>query len=143
MSNQFTFNESQLLERIIEYRRSIRQFRTDLPSKEMITSIINAGLWAPYSGLAVNGSEDFRKFYVITSEKRLILERINGIIKDLSKELLIQFEKAMEENTFVKEHGEPFHEYGKHAFNACIIGFALNDISIGKRPKIEDVIKWL
>jgi Nitroreductase len=219
MSNQFTFSDSQLLEKIIEYRRSVRQFRTDLPGRELITSIINAGLWAPYAGLAVNGGEDFRKFYVITSEKGFILERINDIIKEFSKGMLIQFEKTIEENTFVKEHGANFNkrllgmtqggvagltqapcliivsekkgipsaekqslahvmenmwlkatslnlgfrllsafeslgdnkefcdvlgvEYGKYAFNACIIGFALNDVSIGKRPKIEDVVKWL
>ena len=219
MSNQFTLNESQQLERIIETRRSVRQFKTDLPSEEEIISIIKAGLWAPYAGLAVNGNENFRNFHVITSEKVFILERINNIIKEFSKEMLNNFEKTIEENPFVKEYGANFHkrllgmveggvtgltkapclviaaekkgipsaekqslahvmenmwlkatslnlgfrllsafeslsdnkefcdvlgvEYGKFAFNACIIGFALTDVSNGKRPEIEEVVKWL
>lgn len=218
LSNQFTLNESQMLDKIIENRRSVRQFKPDVPSRELITSIINAGLWAPYASLAVNANEDFRKFYVITSESGLIT-KINDIIKEHTKGFLRQFEETIEENTFFKEHGSNFHkrllgvvqggvaglteapcliivsenkglpsaerqslahvmqnmwlkatslnlgfrvlsmfesisdskefcdvlgaEYGKNAFNACIVGYALNDIGTGKRSKIEDVVKWL
>lgn len=219
MGDQFTLNESQLLDRIIENRRTVRQFKTDVPSKELITSIINAGLWAPYASLAVNAHDDFRKFYVITSERGSVITKINDIIKEHTKGFLRQFEETMEENTFFKEHGSNFHnrllgvvqggvaglteapcliivsenkglpsaerqslahvmqnmwlkatslnlgfrvlsmfesisdskefcdvlgvEYGKNAFNACIVGYASNNIGTGKRSKIEDVVKWL
>lgn len=218
MSRQFTASESRILDDIIKNRRSVRQFKKDPLTEELITTILTAGLWAPYAALAVSTSYDFRQFYVIPqgSEK---LVRINDTIKEFSKGLLNQFEQQMNANPFVRENGKNFYqrlmtvvqegvsgliyapcliivaekkgfppaekqslahvmenmwlksvslnlgfrllsifenlneskefceilgaEYGKYAFNGCIIGYPQNSPNEGKRAKLEEVVYWL
>jgi len=108
MGRQFTENESMVLDSIILNRRSVRSFKKDPLSKEIITPILNAGLWAPFAGLAVSLNDEFRKFYVIPGGSE-ILVRINDTIKEFSKGMLVQFEKQMKENPFIQEKGHNFH----------------------------------
>lgn len=109
MTCKFNREESNVLDRIILNRRSVRLFKKEQPDKEMIEAIINAGLWGPYAGLAVSSKEDFRKFYVIPggSDK---LVKLNEIIKAFSKYILDNFEKQMQENSFVNEKGQNYHK---------------------------------
>jgi nitroreductase len=109
MGNKFLVEESKVLDRIIESRRSIRLFKEEKPNKEIITDIINAGLWGPYAGLAVSSKEDFRKFYVINGGDGKLI-KLNEIIKTYLKGFLQGFEKEMKENSFVKENGVNYYK---------------------------------
>lgn len=60
------------IDKILKTRRSIRQFNNEIPDKESITEIIEAGRLAPYAGLANKGTFDFRKFFVFSNESKEI-----------------------------------------------------------------------
>lgn len=63
-----TTNEQKnaILDGIILERRTHRRFNEEIPSDNMIIEIINAGLHAPFAGVAVaNEKEYFRRFFVI------------------------------------------------------------------------------
>ena len=56
---------NQLLDRLIEQRRTVRSFTDQVPSREDIEKIIRAGLWGPYAAPAVAGIRVFRRFFVL------------------------------------------------------------------------------
>ncbi len=93
---------NKILDNIIEKRRTVRSFKTDIPGKEMIEAVIHAGLWAPYAGLAVTGDQDFRKFFVIQNGSPL-LTKINQLLKHQSVISLEQMGKGFKENSFLRE----------------------------------------
>jgi len=98
---------SDAFDNIIEARRSIRFFNDEMPPKECIEDIINAGLLAPYAAQAVGEEEYFRKFIVISknSEKmKEIAEIAKNNVKMASKGLKAQMEK----NPYLKEKGSSF-----------------------------------
>ena len=109
MGNKFSIEESKVLDKIIKGRRSVRLFRKEQPNKELIQAIINAGLWGPFAGLAVSSKEEFRKFYVISGgDEKLI--KLNEIIKSYLVGFLDSYTKEMQENLFVRQHGENYYK---------------------------------
>ena len=99
---------NQALDTIIESRRSIRNFKLDVPPRELVEQIIRAGLLAPYSGLAVF-MHDFRRFIVIprnsntTNQAAILMKRrIFALIEELNGQ--------MQQNAFLREHGRAFLE---------------------------------
>ena len=48
---------------ILRLRRSIREFTDEVPPKDLIEKIIDAGYLAPYAAQAVGSDKRFRKFY--------------------------------------------------------------------------------
>lgn len=99
---------NQALDNIIESRRSIRKFKLDVPPRELVEKIIQAGLLAPYSGLAVS-MRDFRRFIVFTRDSKstaqaavLLKRRILALFKELNGQV--------QQNTFLREHGQAFLE---------------------------------
>jgi nitroreductase len=57
---------NEVLDEILEMRRSIRAFEDERPSREAIKQIIHAGVLAPYAALAVTNEGYFRRFFVIS-----------------------------------------------------------------------------
>ncbi|MFL0194169.1 nitroreductase family protein [Clostridium sp. WILCCON 0269] len=109
MYNEFSVEESKILDKIIEMRRSVRLFKKELPSKEIVEAIVNAGLWGPYAGLVGPLDKDFRKFYVTLGEDEKLI-KLNEIIKKYLKGFLENFEKEMQENLFIREKGKNYHK---------------------------------
>jgi nitroreductase len=97
---------NQALDCIIESRRSIRKFKHDVPPRELVEQIILAGLLAPYSGLAVSRN-DFRRFAVVPRESKSTVQ-IATLLKRRILTLCRQLEAQMEQNTFLREHGQAF-----------------------------------
>lgn len=64
MNYNFDEQDIKVLDKIIEARRSVRVFKEETLSNSMIKAVINAGVYAPYAGLAVTGKMDFRRYYV-------------------------------------------------------------------------------
>ncbi|MFH1150350.1 MAG: nitroreductase family protein [Actinomycetota bacterium] len=53
------------LDRVIEARRTIRAFTEEVPPRGKVEEILKAGLLAPFAAVAVEGCEDFRRFFVM------------------------------------------------------------------------------
>jgi len=97
---------NQALDWLIESRRSIRKFKPDTFPRELVEQIIQAGLLAPYSGLAVFRN-DFRRFVVIPRESKSTVQ-IAALLKRRISNLCKQLEAQMIQNTFMREHGKAF-----------------------------------
>jgi nitroreductase len=54
---------------ILRQRRSTRVFTDEVPSKNLIDRIIDAGILAPYAAQAVGSDKNFRRFYVVENKK--------------------------------------------------------------------------
>lgn len=83
---------SQDLDKVLKTRRSVRQFKEDIPEKQSIVEILEAGRIAPYAGLANKGTNDFRRFFVFSKEsqqinaiKLIMIESIKKKIELLEK----------------------------------------------------------
>jgi nitroreductase len=103
----FTIEEqNQVLDRLIESRRTVRQFKNDSPPSQMIEKILKAGLLGPYAMLSVT-RDDFRRFVVIPRESE-ITPRVAALIKQRSTAVSEDLEKKMQQNEFFRSHGGPY-----------------------------------
>lgn len=98
---------NKVLDQILESRRSIRSFTSEIPSRGLIKEILRAGLLAPYADLALGGQQDFRRFAVIqqggpmmTRAAEMITRRLKKMVEDLKRE--------MEQKPFLMKKGESF-----------------------------------
>ena len=98
---------SDAFDNILESRRSIRFFKDEMPPKEDIESIIKAGLFAPYAAQAVDESEYFKKFIIISKNSEKMKE-IAEITKNKVKIMFEQLKAQMEKNPYLKEKGKSF-----------------------------------
>ncbi len=85
--------QNEVLDHIIESRRTIRKFKNEAPPRTMIEMVLQAGLLAPYGMIAVT-REDFRRFVVLPRESELtgqaallIKQKAAAIYNDLEKEI--------------------------------------------------------
>jgi nitroreductase len=85
---------SKSLEDILKARHSVRVFGPNVPSKEEIESVIQAGLIAPFGALAVAGKTDFRKVIVIPNSSpvsvivaNIMKNRIGVLADELEKKI--------------------------------------------------------
>lgn len=66
----FSDEYNKMLDEIIESRRSIRSFKSEIPPEENIKDIIHAGMLAPYAALMIDPKSDFRRFFVIKKDTK-------------------------------------------------------------------------
>lgn len=97
MNNMDKNNVNEVLDMLLRTRRSIRSFTKEVPSKELIEEIIEAGRLAPYAILAVAKQTDFRHFFVI-SNNSFQLGKIKTILGDVIKSEISTHEKDAEDN---------------------------------------------
>jgi nitroreductase len=97
-----------MIDQVIESRRSIRKFKPEVPSKELIVQILQAGLLAPYAAASVS-REDFRRFIVIPRESKATVQ-IATILKRKAESWSKQIENQMQHDEFSKQHAGPFLE---------------------------------
>lgn len=76
------------LDQTILNRRSIRQFSEEIPSKDLIESVINAGRLAPFAA-----ASSLNKY----SRKFIVVSRANSILMELAEIVKKQAQKAFEE----------------------------------------------
>jgi nitroreductase len=127
------------LDAILEARRSIRRFTSEIPPKELIEQIIKAGLWAPYSGLAVAG-KDYRRFVVIPRESK-VTAQLQELLKRKAMFLSEKMTKKMEQSSFAREHGQAFAERLKMTSRNGVpgLGFAAYYVVVAERKGIPAV----
>ena len=90
------------LDNVIEQRRTIRAFKTDIPAKKDVEAIIHAGLWAPYAAIAVGDRQDFRKFFVVQNGSPA-LGKIAELIQQQAKVSLQEMEKQFKKKPFLEK----------------------------------------
>ena len=97
-----------MIDQVIGSRRSIRTFKPEAPSRELIEQILQAGLQAPYASVAVS-REDFRRFIVIPRESKATAQ-IAAILKRKAESWSKQMELQMQHDEFTRKHAGPFLE---------------------------------
>ena len=103
MSNLKENNVNEVLDMLIPTRRSVRNFTNEVPSKELVEQIVEAGRLAPYAILAVAKQTDFRHFVVISNNTPAI-DKIKTILKDLMKSEISKHEKDAQDNKTLQSY---------------------------------------
>ncbi|AFM40043.1 nitroreductase [Desulfosporosinus acidiphilus SJ4] len=96
----------QNLDEIIKARRSIRLFTSEMPTKEDIKAIIQAGVLAPFAGLA-NTGKDGRKFIVVSRNNPLI-NQLSSVVKNRAGVFAEQFNAQTNSNPILRAQGQGF-----------------------------------
>jgi nitroreductase len=122
MSKLFTEEDNLVLDRIIEERRTVRHYKDELPPKESIEAIVDAGMRAPYASLGVVGVENFRRFYIIP-KGNLMIAKVDALIRSRSALDAKQLEEDMEKNPLIRENGKLVHELWTSVAEKGIPGF--------------------
>ncbi len=94
------------LDAILEARRTIREFKRNIPPKILIEQVIRAGLLAPFAGLAVS-RKDYRRFVVVSCDSQ-VTPQLRELIKRRVGILSEQFDRQMKQNAFLQQHGRAF-----------------------------------
>lgn len=79
--------KNKILDEIIANRRTIREFEPDIPPKELVETILEAGLQAPFAAIAVIGEKKFRRFIVLKDG-----ESMNKLAKIIQKRAKIVYD---------------------------------------------------
>jgi nitroreductase len=98
---------NQALDEIIASRRTIRSFSQDAPPREMIEAVLQAGLLAPFAGLAVGSGKDHRRFVVIPRDSEASA-RAADMIKRQMVIARDQFRQEMQQDPSVGQQGKAY-----------------------------------
>jgi nitroreductase len=107
----FDDSTGMVLDEIINSRRTYRMFRPDVPPKESVTGIIQAGLAAPFAAATIGGrgNEYFRQFFVFPRDSRslviaggLLMQKVHMMAEDLEKRMKHNPELRSKAETFSK-----------------------------------------
>ncbi len=101
----FTSDDNYVLDNIIAARRSIRQFKKEIPPEESIQAIVEAGMKAPFASISASDVEIFRFFYIIRNGNPL-LKKIDELIRLQTKLDLDQLGREMEGNPTLNQRGK-------------------------------------
>ena len=83
------FIEKMVLDKILEQRRSIRDFDiTELP-EEKIEAVIEAGRLAPFAGLVQKNTDSFRHFFVIHRDSDMA-EKIKVLCEEARRQEVVR-----------------------------------------------------
>ena len=74
---------------IIMQRQSTRVFTDEIPEKQLIEAIVEAGRLAPYAGIVQQRRDSFRHFFAI-SRTNPIMERIMPLVEESRKEIVAE-----------------------------------------------------
>ena len=96
----FSESDNHVLDAIMIARRSVRRFSPEVPPRNSIEKILEAGRIAPYSG-AMAGVKDFRHFFVIPSPGAAI-EEIKAIVLDKLRTQVAEIEPKLERHPELK-----------------------------------------
>jgi nitroreductase len=103
----FTVEEqNQVLDRLIESRRTVRKFKTEAPPRPMVEKVLQAGLFAPYAQISVT-REDFRRFVVIPRESE-VTSRAASLMKRRGAASYEELGRRMQQDDFQRSRGERF-----------------------------------
>lgn len=100
----FTKSDNMALDAILKKRRICRKFTDQVPSKEDVEAVVEAGRLAPYASISAGDVDVFRHFYVIFKDNPL-LDKIEQLIKDQTVIDLSILREEMAEDEFLRTYG--------------------------------------
>jgi nitroreductase len=125
MEDSMTLNNNtdcnKVFDEIIKSRQSIRSFKDDIPSKENIEDILEAGMLAPYAAQAVGENEDFRRFFVFENGSNS-MEIARILMYKKAEQGLDHFKKMVEEKPFLKGKVQSFMDKLQMIVDKGVIG---------------------
>ena len=96
---------SNYLDEVLEYRRSIRSFKPEIPSKDVVMSVLRAGILAPYASIAAD--KDFRRFVVVSRDSPII-PRIAELLRRRADAVYQRLNEEMQRNAELKDKAQRF-----------------------------------
>lgn len=90
---EIDIEKNKILDEIIINRRTIREFKLDIPPKELIEDILEAGLQAPFAAITVIGEKHFRRFFVMEEGEsmnklvNIVQKRVKVMMDNLSAQI--------------------------------------------------------
>ena len=106
MTTFTTEEQNQVLDHVIESRRTIRKFKSESPPRTIIEKVLQAGLLAPFAQISVN-REDFRKFFVIPRESEVTSKAAN-LIKRRSAFAHEELEELVQQDYIQRSRAERY-----------------------------------
>ncbi len=113
----FTKEDNQVLDRILNARKTCRAFAENVPTDDEIKEVIQAGCIAPYASIDAKAVTPFRHFFVIKKDDPK-MEQIDAFIRQQSQIDLDARIKEEETDPFLKENGEGVKNCGNMLRNA-------------------------
>ncbi len=113
----FTVQDNQSFDRILQARRICRGFTDQVPSKEDIEAVVEAGRLAPYASISAGDVDVFRHFYVFMKGHPM-METIDRLIREQSQIDVEGLRKEMEEDAFLQEYGKGLENMWSHVAEA-------------------------
>ena len=99
----FTKEDNQVLDRILQARWTCRSFGDEIPDKEEVEAVIEAGRIAPFASISSKDVTPFRHFFVLfKGDPRL--QVIDRLIREQSAVDLEMAEAEAEVDPFLMEH---------------------------------------
>ena len=108
-----TKEDNQVLDRILNARKTCRAFAENVPTDDEIKEVIQAGCIAPYASIDAKAVTPFRHFFVIKKDDPK-MEQIDAFIRQQSQVDLDARIKEEETDPFLKENGEGVKKLWKH-----------------------------
>lgn len=101
----FTKEDNQVLDKILEERWTCRSFTDEIPSKEDVEAIIQAGIISPYASIASKDVVPFRHFFVLfKGDPRLpVIERL---IKEQTAKDIEVLEEEKKTDEFLRNNSK-------------------------------------
>ncbi len=118
----FTDQDNRSLDRIISVRRSVRKFKDELPPKNLIEQVVEAGVKAPYAGISALDVEVFRHIFVLNRESSLLPE-VDRLIKEQSRIDLTGLDSEIASDPFIRNHSDLLHKIWSSVAEKGIPGF--------------------
>lgn len=100
----FTESDNRSLDEIMKSRRICRKFNGQVPSKEDVAAVVEAGRLAPYASISAGDVDVFRHFFVIFKDNPL-LEKIDALIRSQSAADVDGLRQEMKADPFLQEYG--------------------------------------
>jgi len=100
----FTVQDNLLFDEILKTRRSCRKFTEEVPTREEIEAVVEAGRLAPYASISSQDVEVFRHFFVMTKGHPLLPE-IDRLIRQQGGKDAEWLRGEMEKDPFLAEYG--------------------------------------
>lgn len=112
----FTKEDNQVLDRILNARKTCRAFAENVPTDDEIKEVIQAGCIAPYASIDAKAVTPFRHFFVIKKDNPK-MEQIDAFIRQQSQ---VDLDARL----------------------ACVLGYA-KDNNAPQHPRATTQIHWL
>lgn len=103
---EFSIEDSKVLDKILEARKTCRAFSDEVPTDEEIKAVIDAALVSPYASIDSKAVTPFRHFYVIKKDDPR-MEIYDRCIKEQSQLDLDKRLVEEKEEEFLLENGKP------------------------------------